>query len=305
MADSTVPAPDVDALDGGRPAAGARTARRARWLRRLLRNPLSLAGALTVLVLVVCALVPGWIAPFPEDAGPSVHFDRTFQPPGRPHWFGTDEVGRDVLSRAVFGARVSLLLAVVVLGIALGIGIPLGLIAGYWNGGTLSAVIMRVTDVFLSVPPLALALAAAAAFRPDLTSAMVAISFTWWPWYTRLCYGEVLSRREEPFVEAARALGHRDLAIAFRQILPNIVSPIVIKATLDVSFVILLGSSLSFLGVGAQEPTPDWGAMVARGRTFLPGHWWVSTMPGLVIFVAVMGFNLLGDALRDALDVWE
>ena len=279
--------------------------RRVRWLRRLLRNPLSVAGAGIVLVLVACAVVPGWIAPVPGDAGPSVHFDRTFQPPGRGHWFGTDEVGRDVLSRAVFGARTSLALTVVVLGIALGLGIPLGLVAGYWRDGSSSAVIMRVTDVFLSVPPLALALAAAAAFRPDLGSAMVAISFTWWPWYTRLVYGEVLARREEPFVEAARALGHRDLAIAFRQILPNVISPIVIKATLDVSFVILLGSGLSFLGVGAQEPTPDWGAMVARGRTFLPANWWISTMPGLVIFVAVMGFNLLGDALRDALDVWE
>jgi peptide/nickel transport system permease protein len=273
-------------------------------LRRFLRNPLSAAGAAVVLVLVVCAAVPGWIAPFPGDAGPQVHFDRTFRPPGAPHWLGTDEVGRDILSRAVFGARVSLTLAVVVLSIALGLGIPLGLVAGYWNGTTLSATIMRVTDVFLSVPPLALALAVTAAFRPDLGSAMVAISFTWWPWFTRLVYGEVLAKREEPYVEAARALGRHDLVITVREILPNIVSPIVVKATLDVSFVILLGSSLAFLGVGAQEPTPDWGAMVARGRAFLPEHWWLSTMPGLVIFVAVMGFNLLGDALRDALDVW-
>jgi peptide/nickel transport system permease protein len=263
------------------------------------------AGAAIVGVLVVCALVPGWVAPFPEDAGPSVHFDRTFQPPGRVHFFGTDEVGRDLFSRSVFGARVSLALAVIVLGIALAVGIPLGLLAGYWHGRAPSAVVMRVTDVFLAVPPLALALAAAAAFRPDIWSAMLAIAFVWWPWYARLVYGEVLARREEPFVEAARALGHHDLAIAFGQILPNVISPIVIKATLDVSFVILLGSGLSFLGVGAQEPTPDWGAMVARGRTFLPVNWWCSAMPGLVIFVAVMGFNLLGDALRDALDVWE
>jgi len=285
-------------------AARARPARR-KLLRRFLRNPLSVAGAGIVLALVVCALLPGLIAPFPGDAGPSVHFEQSFEPPGRDHWFGTDEVGRDILSRAVFAARTSLLLAVVVLGIALTSGIPLGLVAGYRNGTAGSAVIMRVTDVFLSVPPLALALAAAAAFQPDLGGAMVAISFTWWPWYTRLVYGEVLARREEPYVEAARALGHRDVVIAFKEILPNMISPIVIKATLDVSFVILLGSGLSFLGVGAQEPTPDWGAMVARGRTFLPVHWWISTMPGLVIFVAVMGFNLLGDALRDALDVWE
>lgn len=281
-----------------RPAGG-------RPLRRFLRNPLSAAGAAVVLVFAASAAVPGLLAPFPEDAGPSVHFDRTFQPPGPRHWFGTDEVGRDLFSRAVFGARVSLTLAVVVLGIALGVGVPLGLYAGYREGGRASALLMRLTDVFLSVPPLALALAAAAAFKPDLTGAAIAIAFTWWPWYARLVYGEVLVKREEPYVEAARALGHRDLVIALKQILPNIVSPVVVKTTLDVSFVILLGSGLSFLGVGAQEPTPDWGAMVARGRTFLPGHWWLSTMPGLVIFVAVLGFNLLGDALRDALDVWD
>jgi peptide/nickel transport system permease protein len=288
---------------GGR-ASGARRIR-GRQLRRLWRNPLSVAGAAIVLLLITCAAVPHLLAPFPEDAGPSVHFDRALQPPGPRHWFGTDDVGRDVLSRAVFGARVSLALAAVVLGIALGVGIPLGLYAGYRQGGRTSALVMRLTDIFLSVPPLALALAAAAAFTPDLTGAMVAISFTWWPWFTRLVYGEVLVKREEPYVEAARALGHRDWVITVKQILPNIISPIVIKATLDVSFVILLGSSLAFLGLGAQEPTPDWGAMVARGRTFLPEHWWLSTMPGLAIFVAVMGFNLLGDALRDALDVWE
>jgi len=291
-------------LEPGGRASGARRIRQ-RQLRRLWRNPLSAAGAAIVLLLITCAAVPQLLAPFPEDAGPSVHFDRALQPPGPRHWFGTDDVGRDVLSRAVFGARVSLALVAVVLGIALGVGIPLGLYAGYRQGRRTSALVMRVTDIFLSVPPLALALAAAAAFTPDLTGAMVAISFTWWPWFTRLVYGEVLVKREEPYVEAARALGHRDWVITVKQILPNIISPIVIKATLDVSFVILLGSSLAFLGLGAQEPTPDWGAMVARGRTFLPEHWWLSTMPGLAIFVAVMGFNLLGDALRDALDVWE
>ena len=277
---------------------------RGRLLRRFARNPVSLAGAVVVLALVVCAVIPGAIAPAPEDAGPTVHFDRAFRAPGAGHWLGTDDVGRDLLSRVVFGARVSLLLAAVVLAIALGLGVPLGLVAGYRAGSALSAVIMRTTDVFLSVPPLALALAVTAALRPNLVSAMAAIAFAWWPWYARLVYGEVLSRREEPYVEAARALGLGDRAIAFRHILPNVVSPVVVKATLDVSFVILLAAGLSFLGVGAQEPTPDWGSLVARGRTFLPDSWWVSTMPGLVVFAAVMGFNLLGDALRDALDVW-
>jgi peptide/nickel transport system permease protein len=181
-----VPAPRARRRVGGRP------------LRRFARNPLSVAGGLVVLVLLLAAAVPGGLAPFPEDAGPSVHFDRTFQPPGPVHWFGTDEVGRDVFSRAVFGARVSLTLAVVVLGTALAVGVPLGLYAGYREGARTSGWVMRVTDVFLSVPPLALALAAAAAVKPDLTGAAVAISFTWWPWYARLVYGEVLVRREEP-----------------------------------------------------------------------------------------------------------
>jgi len=271
-------------------------------LGRLLADSNAVLGLGLIVLLVLVALLAPALAP---DDPTAVSLALAYRGPGADHWLGTDEVGRDILSRVVFGARTSLSLTAVVLGIALAAGIPLGLVAGYWNESRPSAVIMRTTDVFLSVPPLALALAAAAAFRPDLGSAAVAISFTWWPWYARLVYGEVLARREEPFVEAARALGQRELGIAFRQILPNVVSPIVVKATLDVSFVILLGSGLSFLGVGAQEPTPDWGAMIARGRAFLPAQWWVSTMPGVVIFVAVMGFNLLGDALRDALDVWE
>lgn len=286
-------------------AAGRVHRKRSRALRRFLRNPLSIAGLLIVIGLIGVAIAAPWIAPYPQDAGPSVRFDRMLEPPSATHLLGADDVGRDILSRVIFGTRVSLYLAVVVLGIALGIGIPLGVIAGYWQGSWSSTVIMRVADVFLSVPPLALALAVAAAFTPSLTGSMIAISFAWWPWFTRLVFGEVLSKREEQYVEAALALGRRDLSVAFKHILPNVISPIIVKTTIDVSFVILLGSSLSFLGVGAQEPTPDWGAMVARGRTFLPDHWWISTMPGLAIFIAVMAFNLLGDGLRDALDVWD
>src|SRR5262249_45145582 len=209
----------------GSSAARATTGPRGRWRRRLLRNPLSTVGAVVVLALVLCSVAPAALAPIPGDAGPSVHFDRTFRPPGRDHWFGTDEVGRDILSRSIFAARTSLTLTVVVLGIALGAGIPLGLVAGYWNEGRAGAVVMRVPALFLPAPPPALALAAAAAFRPDLGSAAVAISFAWWPWYARLVYGEVLTRREEPFVEAARALGQRELGIAFRRILPHVISP--------------------------------------------------------------------------------
>lgn len=274
-------------------------------LRKLFRNRLSIAGGVIVLGVVLVAIFAPWLAPYPEDAGPVVHFERALQPPSAQHWFGTDDVGRDIFSRSLFGTRLALLYAAVVLGIALVVGIPLGLIAGYWNRSWFSTLILRVVDVFLAVPPLALALAVTVAFEPSLTTAMVAISFTWWPWFARLIYGETLRVRALPYIEASRALGQGSWFIQFRHILPNIISPIVVKATLDVSFVILLGASLSFLGVGAQEPVPDWGAMVARGRIYLPFEWWVSTMPGLAIFITVVGFNFLGDALRDALDVWD
>lgn len=278
---------------------------RNRFLRRLVRNPLSTVGVVVVLAFIVCAIFASIVAPYPEDVGGAVHFDRALQAPSTSHWFGTDDVGRDILSRVIFGTRPALLFVVVVLSIAMAVGITTGLIAGYFQGTLLSTLVLRITDVFLAVPPLALALAVTVAFNPSLSTAMIAVSFTWWPWYTRLVYGETLRLRSELFVDAARAMGQKDRLILFRHILPNIISPILVKATLDISFIILLGSSLSFLGIGAQEPTPDWGAMVAKGRVFMPDSWWVSSMPGLAIFVVVVGFNLLGDALRDALDVWR
>lgn len=285
--------------------ASPRKRLRSKVLRKLLRNQLSTVGALIVIGVILLAIFAPFVAPYPKDAGPSVHFDRALQPPSWQHPFGTDEVGRDILSRVIFGTRLALQYAVVVLGIALSVGIPLGLISGYWNGTWFASVILRVVDIFLSIPPLALALAVTVAFEPSLLTAMIAISFTWWPWFTRLVYGEALRLKSLPYIEAAQSLGQNSWVVQFKHILPNIISPIIVKATLDVSFVILLGASLSFLGVGAQEPTPDWGAMVARGRIYLPAQWWISTMPGLAIFITVVGFNFLGDGLRDALDVWD
>jgi peptide/nickel transport system permease protein len=280
-------------------------ARGSKMVRKFTRNRLSIVGLIIVLGVIVVAIFAPWLAPYPEDAGPKVDFSRVLLPPSADHLFGTDEVGRDIFSRTLFGTRLALLYAGVVLGIALGVGVPLGLIAGYWPRSVVSTLILRLVDVFLSVPPLALALAVTVAFEPSLMTAMIAISFTWWPWFARLVYGEALRVRALPFVEASQSLGQGAWRIQFQHILPNVISPIVVKATLDVSFVILLGASLSFLGVGAQEPVPDWGAMVARGRIYLPYEWWVSTMPGLAIFVTIVGFNFLGDALRDALDVWD
>lgn len=279
--------------------------RRREWRKlwfRFRQSTLSLVGLFIAAAIVLAAIFAPALAPFPRHAGVFVDFDRALQPPSARYWLGTDDAGRDILSRIIFGARISLTLALVVLAIAVGVGVPLGLIAGYWSG-RLSDLIMRITDVFLAVPPVALALAVTAALKPTLTNAMIAIAFAWWPWYTRLIYGQVLSLKEQQFVEASRGLGASPWRIAFREILPNAWSPIIVKVTLDIGFVILTGSGLSFLGLGAQPPTPEWGTMISEGRTYLPGVWWAATFPGLAIFAAVLGFNLLGDGLRDVFDV--
>lgn len=288
---------------GGEPAVRelAREEARLAWMR-LRRSATSLVGLGIVVVVILAALLAPYLAPYPEDAGAGVHFDRAHRPPTADHWFGTDEVGRDIFTRVLFGARLSLALAVGVLAVAMAVGVVLGLVAGTL-GGRAGTLIMRVTDVFLAVPPLVLALAAAAVFPPTPTTALFAIALSWWPWYARLAYGEVLRVREEAFVEASRSLGAGPLRTAFVEILPNVVAPLVVKATLDMGFVVLMEASLSFLGLGAQPPTPSWGVMVAEGRVYLPEVWWQSTFPGLAMLVTVMGFNLLGDGLRDVLDV--
>ena len=275
-------------------------ARRA-WYR-FRSSTLALVGLGIVLGMAAVAILAPYIAPYPQHAGGFVDFANTFQPPSRAHLFGTDDVGRDVFTRVLFGARISLFTGFVVLSIALAIGIPLGLIAGYWTGWV-SSLIMRITDVFLALPSIVLALAVAAVLKPTLTNAMIAIAFTWWPWYTRLVYVEVLSIKQEAFVEASRSMGASPWRIAFREILPNAWSPIVVKLTLDMGFVILVETGLSFLGLGAQPPTPAWGAMIAEGRIYMPANWWLATFPGLAIFLTVLGFNLLGDGLRDVFDV--
>lgn len=272
-----------------------------RTWRRLRRSPLSLVGLVMVAGLILMAVFAPQVAPYPEDVK-TVHFDQVFQPPSLKHPFGTDEVGRDILSRVIMGSRISLTLGLVVLAIAVGVGVPLGLIAGYY-GGWVQMLIMRITDVFLSFPPLVLALAVSAVLPPTLQNSIIAISFGWWPWYTRLVEGMTLSAKEEGFVEASRSLGARPLYICFREILPNLSSMVLIKATLDIGYAILVGAALGFLGLGVQPPAPEWGTMASEGRFHLPDRWWPTTFPGLAIFVTVLAFNLLGDGLRDAFDV--
>lgn len=277
-----------------------------RFAWRFRQNPMSLFGLGMILLLILIAIFAPYIAPNPAHAGwrgePAVDFGNAWHEPSLAHPFGTDQAGRDILSRVIFGTRLSLILGLVVLTIAIGIGVPLGLIAGY-VGGIPSTIIMRTTDVFLSVPPLVLALAVTVPLQPGLVTAMLAISIVWWPWYTRLVYGEVVSVREQDFVEASRGLGTGRLRIIFREILPNVTAPITVKFSLDMGYAILVGAGLGFLGLGAQPPTPEWGTMVAEGRIHLPDRWWYSTFPGLAIFLTVLAFNFLGDGLRDVFDV--
>lgn len=270
--------------------------------RRLFQNPLSVVGLLMIITTIVIAILAPIIAPHPEHAGNVANFGNALQPPSLSHPMGTDAVGRDVLTRVIFGARLSLLMGIVVLSISIGIGVPLGLIAGYM-GGRVNAVIMRTTDIFLAIPPVLLALAVAAVLTPNLWNAMIAIAFGWWTWYARLVQGEVLSVKENEFVEASESLGAGWFRVAFKEILPNIIAPLSVKATLDMGAVILVGAALSFLGLGAQPPTPTWGGMIAIGRDYVLNQWWMATFPGLAISFTVLGFNLFGDGLRDMFDV--
>lgn len=271
-------------------------------IRKLLKNKLTLVGLIIVALVVFTAIFADFIAPHPSDVTGSIDFSLMNQPPSSQYIFGTDEAGRDIFSRVLFGARYSLIMGVVVLTVAIGIGVPLGLIAGFW-GGKVNSVIMRLTDIFLSIPSIILAMAVAAIMEPSLFNSMVAISFGWWPWFTRLVQAETLKIKNEQFILSSEGIGASKWRIAFIEILPNCLSTIIVKASTDIGFVILTGASLGFLGLGAQPPAPEWGTMVAEGRVYLPTMWWQTTFPGLAILVTVLGFNLLGDGLRDFFDV--
>jgi peptide/nickel transport system permease protein len=263
------------------------------------RNPISIVGLCTVLLISFLAVFAPWVAPYPEHAGAFVDFANASQPPSLQHPFGTDVVGRDILSRVFFGFRFSLMMGVIVLTLVVPPGVVLGLIAGYSQGSALESVIMRITDIFLAVPPLVLALAITSVLTPNLFNAMLAVSLMWWPWYARLVYGLASTLRNEFFVSSAEAIGAGKAHILFREILPNCVSPIFTKMSLDMGWVILIGSALSFVGLGVQPPRPGLGTMVADGADYLPDQWWISVFPALAIVVVVLGFNLLGDGLRD------
>ncbi len=265
------------------------------------KNPLSIVGLVVVVSIILIAIFADFVAPYPQHAFVFVDFKNAKSPPTLKNLAGTDLAGRDVLSRIFFGFRYSLLMAVSVLTVATPPGVILGLLAGYMRDTWVDAVIMRVADVFLSVPSIVLALAVCSMLEPTLYNAMLAVTVMWWPWYTRLVYGLSSSIKNEYFIQAAEVTGASTSRILLGEILPNCLSPIFTKMTLDVGWVILIGSTLSFVGLGAQPPTPDLGTMVSDGSKYIPSQWWISLFPALFIVLIILGFNLLGDGLRDML----
>jgi len=268
--------------------------RRPAWRR----SPLTVAGLVLVALLVFTAVFAPLLAP--ADPLKQVLSSR-LKPPTAEHWMGTDQLGRDVLSRMIYGARISLSIGIVVVGLAASVGIFVGLVAGY-SGGWLDEGLMRLTDVFLAFPALILAMAISGALGPSLTNAMIAIAIVSWPVYARLVRGQVLTLRELEYVAAARSLGASSQSIMWKHILPNTLSPLLVQASFDMGAAILAAAGLSFIGFGTQPPTPEWGIMVSDGRNYIATQSWLSLFPGLAILLTVAAFNLIGDGLRDALD---
>jgi peptide/nickel transport system permease protein len=275
-----------------------RPARRRSAASRVLRNPLSLAGVILIGGLIILAAIAPMIAPYdPIQTDVSARL----APPSRAHLFGTDQLGRDILSRILYGTRISLRIAILTAVIATLIGAPLGIITGYFRG-RLDDLLMRVTDMFMAFPRLILAMAIAAALRPTLENVIIAISLAAWPAYARLARSVALGLREENYVEAARAIGAGAPRLLARHIFPGVLSPLTIQVSLDMGGIILTAAGLGFIGFGAQPPTPEWGVMISEGRNYITQQWWVSTFPGIAISFVVLGFNMLGDGIRDVMD---
>jgi peptide/nickel transport system permease protein len=269
-----------------------------RAVRHFLYNPLSLSGILFILILVFTGVLAPVLAPYdPVEISPG----RRLTPPNEANWLGTDEVGRDILSRVIYGARISLRIGVTIVFSAAALGLGVGLVSGYF-GGVLDQTLMRFTDMFMSFPTLILAIAMTAALGPSLFNAVLAMIIVWWPIYARLIRGEVLAVKEKEYIRAVQALGAKPFKIIFFHILPNTIDVVVVRASIDFGNAVMFCAALSFIGLGAQPPQPEWGAMVTTGRDYLRDAWWLVTFPGLAIFLTVMGFNLFGDSLRDFLD---
>jgi peptide/nickel transport system permease protein len=273
---------------------------RLMW-RALRKDWLALISIVVILFFILAAIFAPYLTPYPEQGRGDPDIASKLEAPSRDHPLGTDRLGRDILARILFGGRTSLSLGFMVVLVAVAIGLPLGAIAGFF-GGWVDEVIMRITDVFLSFPPMLLAIAIAAALGPSFFNSMLAISIVWWPWYTRIVRAQTLSIKERAYIEAARGIGVRSVKIITRHVLPNVITPILVQITIDIGAAILTGAVLSFLGLGVQPPTPDWGKMVDVGRAYMLVAPWFATFPGLCLFLVALSMNLLGDGLRDVLD---
>lgn len=289
--------PDGPGFEGGAVAAPLRSRRAEVW-SAVVANRLAVVGLVVLGVLVLAALFGPLLAPYGMN---QQNIPNRFASPSWSHWFGTDELGRDVFSRVLIAARGSLQVGAIAVGIALGLGVPIGLVAGYY-GGAADAVLMRLMDIVFSFPAILLAIAVVAVRGPGLTNAMIAIGIVYMPIFARITRGSVITVRAEVYVRAARSLGARDGRILRKHVLPNIVAPLIVQTSLSLAFAILSEAALSYLGLGVQPPQPSWGRMLSEGRSFFKQAPWMGIFPGLAILFTVMAFNMVGDGLRDALD---
>jgi peptide/nickel transport system permease protein len=272
---------------------------RRMWYR-FSRNKLSVLGLPTLIIIAILAVFAEYLTPYPKHAGLYINFKEKYLPPSLTHLFGTDMYGRDILTRTIFGFRYALMMVAIVLGLVVPPGVILGLIAGYYRGTWIETLIVRISEVFIALPPLVLALSIASVLEPNVFNAMMAVSLMWWPWYVRLVYSMTSSLRNEPYVLAAKAIGMPTYKILFRELLPNMLGSILTKITLDAGWVIIIGAAISFVGLGAQPPTPDLGTMVSEYSQYLPDYWWMTLGPAFGIVLLILSFNLLGDGIRDA-----
>jgi peptide/nickel transport system permease protein len=262
------------------------------------KNVLFVVGAILLVAIVLAAIFAPLIAPYDPIA---IDFADKLMPPGAQHLMGANDLGQDIFSQILYGARTSLMVGVVVISLAIAIGVPIGLLSGYF-GGRLDTVLMRISDVFLAFPPLLLPIAITASLGTGLTNAMMALAVSWFPWYSRIVRGAVMRVNSELYISAARAMGVGSIRIMLRHALPNSMTPIIVQGSMDFGYAILAAASLSFIGIGAQPPTPEWGLMAALSRDRFLDDWWTVAFPGLAIFVTVLAVNLVGDGVRDILD---
>ena len=266
-----------------------------------MKRRLSWFSVLVIFAVVIMALLAPIIAPYPQQALGEPNPAERLQPPSWKHIMGTDHMGRDIFSRIIYGSRTSLIVGISVTFLAALIGLPVGIVAGYY-GGFVDTILMRITDIFLAFPPLLLALLISSTMGKGFGNAIIALVISWWPWYARLARSQAVSTKNLAFVEAARSSGVSNVMIMLRHIFPSSIPPVVVQGTMDMGTAILEAAALSFLGLGIQPPAPDWGLMVSEGKNYFLNYWWIPTFPGLFIFLLVMSFNLLGDLVRESVD---